>query len=180
MKHCYGFLVVIVLAFGCSFVYAIEIKDVTFKTAHFGKVVFNHNQHFKQASIKNNCKTCHNAIFNLRAKKRYTMDAMKKGESCGTCHNGKRAFATTECAKCHPVKDVVFRVKDTGDVKFSHKLHTGMYACDECHDKRYKLASKKGKKITMADMEASKSCGGCHDDKTAFTVKGNCDRCHKM
>lgn len=179
MKLLYVILILVTLAFSHPDAYAIDIKDITFKIPHFGKVVFNHNQHFKQASIKSNCKVCHNGIFNLRAKKRYTMAAMQKGQSCGACHDGKQTFAITACIKCHPVKDVVFRVIDSGDVKFSHKVHTEAYACVDCHDKRYS-PSTRGKRITMAAMEAAKSCGGCHDDNTAFTVKGNCDRCHKM
>jgi c(7)-type cytochrome triheme protein len=30
----------------------------------------------------------------------------------------------------------------------------------------------------MDEMEKGKSCGACHDGKTAFTVKENCDTCH--
>jgi c(7)-type cytochrome triheme protein len=28
-------------------------------------------------------------------------------------------------------------------------------------------------------MEKGKSCGGCHDSKTAFAVTGSCEKCHK-
>jgi len=31
----------------------------------------------------------------------------------------------------------------------------------------------------MADMEKGLYCGACHDGQRAFTVKGNCDKCHK-
>lgn len=253
MKHRYASLILIAVVITGSFAYAINIKDVTFKIPHFGKVVFSHNQHFSQESIKTNCKTCHNAIFNLRNKARYTMADMEKGKSCGVCHNGKRAFGladciqchkvgdisikvketgpvtfshkrhlgaykcsvchpkiydlavskpvtmaqmekgkscgachngktafgTAECLKCHPVKDVNFKVKDTADVKFSHEFHTGMFKCGDCHVKLY-LPSKKNKTATMAEMEQGRSCGACHDGKSAFTVKENCDRCHKM
>ncbi len=179
MNHRHAVLILIMLAFTFSSSDAIDIKDVTFKIPGFGKVIFNHNQHFKQKSIKNNCKVCHNAVFNLRARLHYTMAEMGKGKSCGACHNGKNAFIVTDCLRCHPVKDINFKVKDAGDVKFSHALHTGIYKCEDCHAKRYK-PSPKHKSISMAQMEASQSCGGCHDDKTAFTVKGNCERCHKM
>jgi len=30
----------------------------------------------------------------------------------------------------------------------------------------------------MAQMELGKSCGNCHDDKSAFGVKSNCQKCH--
>ncbi len=243
----------IIIFLSVSYAYAINIKDVTFKTTNAGKVIFNHTQHFKQEGIKNNCKTCHNAIFNIKKNTRFTMADMEKGKSCGACHNGKKAFdikdcakchlipdlaikvketgpvtfrhrrhlvaykcgschpklyeigskkavgmaqmekgkscgachngktsfAVAECARCHPVKDVDFKVKDTGDVKFSHELHTGMFKCGDCHIKLY-LPSAQNKRKTMAEMEAAQSCGACHDGNSAFTVKENCDRCHKM
>jgi c(7)-type cytochrome triheme protein len=254
MRQRFAFILSITLISVCSMAYGIDIKDVTYKIAHFGKVVFSHSQHFRQEGIKNNCKTCHNAIFNLRSKGRYTMADMEngkscgachngkkasdlkdcvqchkvadismkvketgpvnfshkkhlrtsecavchpkiydlaskkpvtmaqmdKGKSCGACHNGKGAFKTEECIKCHPVKDIEFKLKDSGDVKFGHQLHMAMYKCGDCHVKLY-LPSAKNKRITMAEMEAAKSCGACHiEGKDAFTVKENCDRCHKM
>lgn len=254
MKRWFVFFAAAVMVASASSVSAINIKDVTITIPNFGKVVFGHNDHFKQEGIKDNCKTCHNAIFNLRAKQRFTMAdmekgkscgachnekrafglkecaschkagnvsipvketgpvifghkkhvkdnncslchpklydlspkrrpvtmaQMEKGKSCGACHNGKAAFKTEECAKCHPTKEILFKVKDAGDAKFSHDLHGGMYKCDECHPKLY-LPAAKNKRFTMADMEGGRSCGACHDDKAAFTVKENCDRCHKM
>jgi c(7)-type cytochrome triheme protein len=32
----------------------------------------------------------------------------------------------------------------------------------------------------MGDMDQHKSCGACHDDYTAFTIRENCVRCHDM
>ena len=61
------------------------------------------------------------------------MAEMEKGKSCGACHNGKAAFKVGECAKCHPVREKTYTVKDAGNVLFSHKFHTGMYSCAECH-----------------------------------------------
>lgn len=253
MKYRYSLFTLAAVLFAFSYAYGINIKNVTFKTANFGKVIFNHNTHFDQEGIKNNCRTCHNAIFNLRKKASYTMADMGKGKSCGACHNGKRAFdikdcakchqagdvtlkvketgpvtfghskhtaaykcgichpglyqvgshktvsmalmekgkscgschtgkaafAVSECQKCHPVKDIDFTVKDAGNVKFSHELHTGMFKCSDCHVKLY-LPSTGNKRKTMADMEAGQSCGACHDANSAFTVKENCEKCHKM
>jgi c(7)-type cytochrome triheme protein len=31
----------------------------------------------------------------------------------------------------------------------------------------------------MAEMEKGKSCGACHDGKTAFATTANCAKCHK-
>jgi c(7)-type cytochrome triheme protein len=29
------------------------------------------------------------------------MERMKKGELCGACHDGSKAFAVDECTSCH-------------------------------------------------------------------------------
>ncbi len=253
MKFRYYLLLPLCAIFFFSTALALNIRDVTFRTANAGKVIFDHNFHIKQKGIRDNCRTCHNAIFNIRKNIRYTMADMEKGKSCGACHDGKRAFDVKdcnkchkvsdvtfmvketgpvafshkkhsashkcgichpklyevkrnkpvgmeqmgkgkscgfchngkgtfkieECARCHPTKDVDFKVKDAGDVKFSHELHTGMYKCGDCHEKLY-LPSSKNKRVSMAEMEAAKSCGACHEGKSAFTVKENCERCHKM
>lgn len=236
-----------------SAAFAVDIPDVTFKTREVGTVIFSHKFHIKQKGLKDNCKSCHKAIYDLRKKgsftmadmkkgkscgachdgkkafgiaqcvrchpagnvifkvketgpvlfrhdnhlaiyacrschtklyeagpnKRTTMAQMEKGKSCGACHNGKNAFSAGECIKCHPVKEIEFKIKDVGNVTFSHTAHTGMYPCGECHDKLY-LPSSGNKRISMSDMEKGKSCGACHDAGSAFTVKENCDKCHKM
>jgi c(7)-type cytochrome triheme protein len=40
---------------------------------------------------------------------------------------------------------------------------------------------KKGAKITMADMNAGKNCGTCHNGGKAFKSSdpANCGKCHK-
>lgn len=67
-----------------------------------------------------------------------------------------------------------------GDVVFSHEGHVeGMaQACTECHDKLY-LSKGQHKTVTMKQMQKGKSCGVCHNGKKAFSVKGNCAKCHK-
>lgn len=72
-------------------------------------------------------------------------------------------------------------LKNTGgDVVFSHEFHVeGMaQACTECHDKLY-TSAKQHKAVTMQQMQKGKSCGACHDGKRAFSVKGDCAKCHK-
>ncbi len=63
---------------------------------------------------------------------------------------------------------------------FSHEAHVaGMsLMCTECHDKLYTNA-KQHKVITMKAMQKGKSCGACHNGKKAFSVKGDCAKCHK-
>lgn len=153
-----------------------KVKNVTFKVKETGPVLFNHNVHLAKNP---QCSVCHNSLFKTGSNPRVSMAAMEKGKSCGACHNGKKAFALSACTKCHPVKELTFVDKDAGNVPFSHKLHIGLYKCGECHNSIYKPARSKAK-VSMAAMENGKSCGACHDGKTAFTVKENCATCHKM
>lgn len=76
--------------------------------------------------------------------------------------------------------DILFKVKNMGDVTFSHDLHVASFGmkCTNCHDATF-TTKEKHKHVTMADMENGKSCGTCHDGKKAFDVKSNCNKCHK-
>lgn len=67
-----------------------------------------------------------------------------------------------------------------GDVMFSHDTHVDglKLACIECHDKLY-LSKGQHKTVTMKQMQKGKSCGLCHNGKKAFSVKGDCAKCHK-
>lgn len=153
-----------------------KVKNITFRVKETGPVLFNHTVHL---SKNPQCNVCHNSLFKTGSNPHVSMAAMEKGKSCGACHNGKKAFALSACTKCHPVKELTFIDKDAGNVAFSHKNHTGLYKCGDCHTAIYKPARSKTK-VTMAEMEKGKSCGACHDGKTGFTVKENCATCHKM
>src|SRR5512137_330687 len=115
-----------------SSAHAITLRDVTYTTKDAGKVVFNHNFHIKQKGIENNCKACHDAIFDMKKKSHYTMAEMEQGKSCGACH-GKSAFGLGECARCHTVKDITFKIKETGSLAFSHAKHVAKHPCGSCH-----------------------------------------------
>jgi c(7)-type cytochrome triheme protein len=67
-----------------------------------------------------------------------------------------------------------------GAVLFSHDAHVaGMgLTCTQCHDKLYTNA-RQHKIVSMKEMQKSKSCGACHNGKTAFSVQGDCTKCHK-
>lgn len=67
-----------------------------------------------------------------------------------------------------------------GDVLFSHEMHVSdmQLKCTQCHDKLY-TNTKQHKNVTMAEMQKGKSCGACHNGKAAFSVKGNCAKCHR-
>jgi len=67
-----------------------------------------------------------------------------------------------------------------GDVVFSHELHVegAQLECTQCHEKLY-LSVKQHTKVSMKQMQKGKSCGACHNGKMAFSVKGDCAKCHK-
>jgi c(7)-type cytochrome triheme protein len=171
-----GFAGLIVLLAWCSGAMALELKDIPYNTKDAGKVVFSHTTHLKkkkQKSANISCKACHND--NMKKNVRYTMADMEKGKSCGMCHNGKTAFDVAKCTACHKVKDITYKVKETGPLVFSHTKHLKNMQCNACHNKYYKTG--RNPKASMADMEKGKSCGACHTGKTAFALK-DCSRCH--
>lgn len=101
----------------------------------------------------------------------------------------KRIAAVTACIALMGVSSALAEVvgggditlkNKGGDVMFSHEAHVnGMaQACTECHDKLY-TSSKQHKTVTMKQMQKGKSCGACHNGKKAFSVKGDCAKCHK-
>lgn len=181
MKSVRFFLLFLILALPSTLL-ANETKEISFTFKSAEPVVFSHDFHLQK--YNNNCKICHNAIFNLKEKKRFTMAEMEKSKSCGACHAGARAFSVKsekDCYRCHKGKprNVAFKVKGAPDVTFSHDSHIGKkgLSCKSCHDG--KIITGKDKNVTMAQMEKGKTCGACHNGKKAFTVAGNCGNCHK-
>jgi c(7)-type cytochrome triheme protein len=65
-----------------------------------------------------------------------------------------------------------------GKVVFSGDSHAKKgLKCSECHPKIFKM--KKGTEMKMAEINAGKYCGECHNGKRAFKPAGNCQKCHK-
>jgi c(7)-type cytochrome triheme protein len=154
--------------------------EVVFQTKGISNVVFSHKLHL---DMDYKCSKCHTVVFPYKkVSGRFTMGDMEKGKSCGTCHNSKDAFGTSgDCDKCHKAfKPGIITFKtEGGEVKFSHEFHLGMYKCADCHTKLFPF--KAGKlHVGMGGMEQGKSCGSCHNSKDAFSVKGDCEKCHKM
>jgi len=79
-----------------------------------------------------------------------------------------------------PGKILEFDGSDAGLVIFDGSTHKNAgLNCPDCHNPDLFPKMKKGTvKITMADMNAGKFCGKCHDGKNGFTIKSNCNRCH--
>ncbi len=66
-------------------------------------VLFSHERHVTAHDIK--CTGCHYRIFQM-AKGSYKMNMEKitKGEFCGMCHDGRKAFGVQDknnCKRCH-------------------------------------------------------------------------------
>ncbi|MGA2192530.1 MAG: c(7)-type cytochrome triheme domain-containing protein, partial [Nitrospirota bacterium] len=60
--------------------------------------VFKHDKH---DGIE--CINCHTALFPMKKTATITtMDDINAKKSCGSCHDGKKAFDASNCGKCHP------------------------------------------------------------------------------
>lgn len=78
-------------------------KTTVFEVKGADKVTFDGKNHADKG-LK--CNDCHTKVFPMKrsAAGTYTMEKMNKGENCGTCHNGEKAFKSSDaanCAKCH-------------------------------------------------------------------------------
>jgi c(7)-type cytochrome triheme protein len=76
--------------------------NVTFRPSGADRVLFKHEDHTVKAKVR--CSECHQQLYSTTGKKRRVMmTEMEKGQSCGACHDGKRAFSTGKenCKKCH-------------------------------------------------------------------------------
>jgi c(7)-type cytochrome triheme protein len=74
--------------------------DVTFQVKGAEKAVFSHEKHVVGAKL--GCRDCHPKLYLDTARsKRVTMKQMEKGQSCGACHDGKRAAGLDDCTTCH-------------------------------------------------------------------------------
>jgi c(7)-type cytochrome triheme protein len=155
----------------------VQAKDIRFSFKNASAVVFSHDTHLAK---NKDCKTCHSAIFNLSKKRTFSMAEMEKGLSCGTCHNGKKAFSVAtdkDCSKCHrgTPTAITYRIS-VGNAMFSHDSHVNGkgLGCKSCHK-----GGPMRRGVNMADMEKGRSCGVCHNGKTAFTAAANCGSCHR-
>ena len=139
---------------------------------------FSHELHSKRSG----CKGCHTGIFPMKAgAAQVSMQDLGKGLYCGACHDGKKAFSSSECSKCHNMagfdKELRYKTEGMGAVLFSHKFHGGAFACKECHPKLFEMKKTQGK-MTMDEMNKGRFCGSCHDGNTAASLT-DCDKCHK-
>jgi c(7)-type cytochrome triheme protein len=75
--------------------------DITFKIKSAGDVSFSHDSHVSNDELK--CTDCHSSLYTTKEKHRKaTMAQMQTGQSCGACHNGRKAFSVKgNCNTCH-------------------------------------------------------------------------------
>jgi c(7)-type cytochrome triheme protein len=82
---------------------AIGGGDIVFPIEGMASVFYSHDYHVGKAKLK--CSECHYALFTNRAQHRVVgMAGMRKGKSCGACHDGKKAFDVADkknCPTCH-------------------------------------------------------------------------------
>jgi c(7)-type cytochrome triheme protein len=95
-------VVVVTLVMAASVMAVPAGKTVEFDGKGAGKVVFDGKLHAEKG---NKCNACHPAVFKMKkGADVITMKDMDAGKNCGTCHDGKKAFSTSDkaaCVKCH-------------------------------------------------------------------------------
>jgi c(7)-type cytochrome triheme protein len=154
-----------------------DVKSFTYPAQGL-TVAFSHSSHSERYA----CSRCHPEPFRMKkGTTGITMERLYKGDLCGSCHNGKEAFSSKDCTRCHDMKAFKKPVKYPGGgmqaVVFSHELHASMFGCKECHDRLFKMKASPGK-MTMAEMYQGKLCGACHNGQMAF-ASTDCQKCHK-
>ena len=96
------FFFVVALAAAVTFLIAASAfavgpgKTILFDGKGAGKVVFDGKTH-----TGTKCVDCHKFFIMKKGANVITMKDMRAGKACGACHDGKKAFAVKDCAKCH-------------------------------------------------------------------------------
>jgi c(7)-type cytochrome triheme protein len=76
-----------------------------------------------------------------------------------------------------PGFSIEFDGNGEGKVTFTGAKHTGPgMHCSNCHMGIFYVS--RSAPITRADHKRKNFCFVCHDGKTAFAARQNCDRCH--
>jgi c(7)-type cytochrome triheme protein len=67
---------------------------------------------------------------------------------------------------------------DVPPAVFPHWIHRMQYKCSACHEDSFKMKAG-ASEVTMDLIQEGKSCGICHNGKTAFESNfDTCPRCH--
>ena len=92
---------VIAVAFAGNTLAVSSGKTVEYAGGPNGKVIFDGKSHAEK-NLK--CSECHTKIFPMKKGAAFTMAEMNAGKNCGACHNGEKAFKSSDaanCGKCH-------------------------------------------------------------------------------
>ena len=74
--------------------------------------------------------------------------------------------------------DLVYENAMMGNITFSHANHaTAGKACTDCHTAVFQMKTGTAT-INMAEINAGKQCGTCHNGTAAFAAT-DCTKCHK-
>jgi c(7)-type cytochrome triheme protein len=155
-----------------------------------GPVVFQHTTHV--VLERWSCLACHPAPFHmLTSSLTPTHAEMDAGRECGLCHDGRRAFATSDseaCESCHGAKPAAAPIVDSlsfidaaapAPVVFPHARHAAALGrCSACHPKLFERR-RSGRQFAKAALVKGQACGSCHDGKRAVSVEDErCELCH--
>ncbi len=94
-------VMVIAVLFAGSALAVSSGKTVDYAGGALGKVIFDGKVHADKG-LK--CAECHPKIFPMKKGMKITMAEMNEGKNCGVCHNGEKAFKSSDkanCEKCH-------------------------------------------------------------------------------
>jgi c(7)-type cytochrome triheme protein len=107
-----NYLMIVVYVFFCSFAVNAHAEGcggaVSYEGKGAGQVLFDRKLHVSKGLTCNDCHEGKAFSFPLFEMKKganmLSMRSMELGKSCGSCHDGKKAFSTTSrlnCSKCH-------------------------------------------------------------------------------
>ena len=160
--------------------------DLEWANLEAGNVVFSHGVHMVFAD---NCDVCHeeNQPWGMGKSPHGTiqMAPMYRGESCGVCHDGDKAFDATDCSRCHAFDSAsntlptfTWNQNGFGPVEFSHSMHLMAGSqCNQCHPAPWGWTISPAGTMRMTPMYKGGSCGVCHDGVAAFDAT-SCSDCH--
>ena len=100
-KVCMAFGIIVILVLTSPAWSKIGGGDIIFRPKKAAKVTYSHDFHVGKLGLR--CTNCHYRLYTtVEGHNTVTMADMVKGESCGACHNGKKAFDVNgNCDRCH-------------------------------------------------------------------------------
>lgn len=102
MKFSRVLALILTVVFSIGTVFAVPPgKPVDYAGGGKGKVVLDGKIHADKGA---KCPDCHPKTWPMKKGAAMKMGDMNDGKACGTCHNGKKAFKTSDeanCGKCH-------------------------------------------------------------------------------